>query len=255
MKIQYTVHCTSGRIRLENEDNFYLNGEIRDLEDREVKKEGSCEGDHALFAVCDGLGGEGNGEKASFAAVTMLEPFRDDFCRRSMEYFDAANQEMHSLQRNSQSGMDCTFTGLYLSDSGYYGCNLGDSRLYLLRDQQFTQLSEDHSEFAAMLRYGVFKPEDYYTSNARNRLTRSVGCLRETLVPREVSGETLLAGDIFLLCSDGLCGYVHDDEMSDILNKDMELTDMADELVGRALIYRSDDNITVMIIRIQEAGQ
>lgn len=250
MKLEYAVTCVAGRIRGVNEDNYYLNGIWKEREKIDSRQKGCAENSAALFAICDGLGGEGNGDFASYDAVCQLDRYKETFLDQYKMYLMNENQRMTELQKKSGTGMACTFAGVFMDEDGMTAINLGDSRIYLISDSKIEQLSEDHSEFAVMVRYGVFKEDEYYTNPARNRLTRSIGCIVTDEIEPHVVQRGISKSDIILLCSDGLCGSVKNDEILNVIMEGGGCKEIAEKLVEKAIERKSDDNITAIVIRV-----
>ena len=122
--------------------------------------------------------------------------------------------------------------------------NLGDSRVYLIQGNTIRQLSTDHSEFATMLRYGVVRKEEYYSSPLRSHLTRYLGMQSDGLLEPGVVRTFFNPGSMFLLCSDGVCGSLTDEEMLASIREERT----AEHLVRKALTAGSRDNVTAILV-------
>jgi serine/threonine protein phosphatase PrpC len=160
-----------------------------------------------LFAVCDGMGGAQAGEVASSLAVETLA--RDVAAGMPLrEAAEAANAAVFALAGADadKTGMGTTLTAMLLQgDEGRF-VHVGDSRAYLLRDAEMRQLSDDHSLVGEMLREGRLTSEEAAVHPHRSILSRALGT--ESTVRVDEFAVDLLAGDVVLLCSDGLCGVV-----------------------------------------------
>ncbi len=154
MKLEYAVTCVTGNVRLINEDNYYLNGRLKDRKINDSRQRGCARLGTALFAVCDGLGGEGNGDFASYEAVSSLKDYALNFNDTYIDYLKSENHKMIKMQKDSGTGMDCTFAGLYIGDGKSFAVNLGDSRVYHISGSGIKQISEDHSELCAQTKGG-----------------------------------------------------------------------------------------------------
>lgn len=254
MKIRSAVVSVHGR-RAVNEDNFFLNGRIKGQQEaNDIVPDLICDDhDGLLFAVCDGLGGEGNGEMASFCAADLLKPYSHSFDGEYMDYLNRTNQTLAELQETYHNAMDSTFAGLFLKNGRAMIVNLGDSRVYRMHEGHLKQLSCDHSEFAVMLKYGVVKEEDYYSSSMRSHLTRTLGQRYpdDRIEPSITQIDRIAPGDQFLLCSDGLCGFLKDDEILNIMERPGgSASECCKDLAAEAFEHESDDNITAMIVRV-----
>jgi serine/threonine protein phosphatase PrpC len=146
--------------------------------------------------------------------------------------------------------MGTTVVGLALGEAGEaWVVHVGDSRLYLLRGGRLRALTEDHSLVAEMHRQGFITAEEAQVHPRRNELTRSVGVASGVDV--EISRIAMRPGDRFLLCSDGLCGYVGDEEIRQVLESEPPLG-AARVLVDRANAKGGYDNVTVQVVAIAE---
>lgn len=205
-----------------------------------------------LFAVSDGLGGEGHGEQASYIAVNNLKNYQETFGDIYMTYIQNVNDILCREQFLMSSNMGCTLAALYAENDTIKVLNIGDSRVYKYGNSELDLLTVDHSEFATMLKYGVLTEADYYTSPTRNRLTRILG-----MNPLEGRPDPFVVDvdwcdkDIFMICSDGLSGSVTPIEMKSVLEEKISLLSQCKKLVKKAINHGSDDNITVMLIKVR----
>ena len=138
MKITAAVKTHTGYVRSNNEDNYYLCGSCRsDTDMAEAAGRWTGEDRRLLFAVADGMGGEEKGELASLLAVKALEPCRfEDVAGTARVCFQRANDRIcEEVEKNGGRRMGSTVAALYVDEGKALGCNIGDSRIYLLRDQ------------------------------------------------------------------------------------------------------------------------
>lgn len=252
MKIQYAVVSSVGMIRAVNEDNFYLNGEIKSMPRANCSMKNAIAVNKGLFAVCDGLGGEGYGEQASYLAVKHLKSYQDIFSEKYMYYIEEINNIICKKQEELSTHMGTTLAVLHADKNQIMVLNIGDSRIYQFRDDSLQLLTEDHSEFAAMLKYGVFTEADYYSSPTRNYLTRMIGMKEQEGKPQPyiLLNVPWQSKDVFLLCSDGFSGTVLPNEIKGILNEKGSILFKCKKLVKRAIEHGSDDNVTVMLVKV-----
>jgi protein phosphatase len=225
-----------GRIRSLNEDNLLVA--------------------ESLFAVADGMGGHRGGEVASAEALeslrtSVLEP--DAAALRSA--VETANRAVfeHSLVDPELSGMGTTLCAVALvrDDDGAASIavvNVGDSRVYLLSDGDFRQITEDHSLVETMVRGGQLSPDEAAVHPGRNVLTRALGIEPEIEV--DLFAEPVRSGDRFLLCSDGLFNELQDDQIAAVLRRLDAPGDVADELVRMATEAGGRDNVTAVIVDV-----
>jgi serine/threonine protein phosphatase PrpC len=239
-----------GRVRDANEDSFLVDKKLN------------------LYVVADGMGGHAAGEVASSMAVRtfrdavarardMLDDFergtgsvsRKDILRLLEGAIQEACSAIHAEAQRDETkrGMGTTLTGLLIIGSRGFIAHVGDSRCYLVRQGSVHQLSEDHSLINELLKRGRLSKEQIDKLQYKNAVTRAVG------VYESVEGDTLdfdvLAGDRFLLCSDGLHGYFEDAEYASLFDQIPEdqlsqrLVDLANERGGK-------DNITAVVVRV-----
>jgi serine/threonine protein phosphatase PrpC/CRP-like cAMP-binding protein len=237
-----------GRVREHNEDNF--------LVDRKL----------GLFVVCDGMGGHAAGEVASAIAVQALRDalkkdgdFIDDFAKgdNSVRPEDlknllesaahAANAAVYteSQRDTAKRGMGTTLTALVLVGNHGFIAHVGDSRCYLVRGNQVKMLTEDHSVINELRRRGKLKPEIVAKIQNKNAVTRAVGVF-ETV---EVDTFHFLTapGDRYILCSDGLHGYVETEEELNSLVEGLGEETATQRLIDIANERGGKDNITAVI--------
>ena len=253
MNIQASGICPVGRVRSNNEDNYYLQGQIRqDVEQLNTRAQYVGADTCALFAVADGMGGEAQGEFASLTAVKSLRP-----C--SVEQVNAAAQrsinranalicrEMDRIGRR----MGTTLAALYIDNGRAVACNVGDSRVYLLRDGILTQLSTDHSQVQQMIDLGILSSEAARTHPNRHVLTQHLGIREDEMILQPAFSEELelRVGDTFLLCSDGLTDMVDDADILEALSSGTS-EHRAQTLVELALAAGGRDNVTVLVASV-----
>jgi PPM family protein phosphatase len=206
-----------------------------------------------LFAVCDGMGGALAGEVASgIAADTLAAGVGDGLTL--LEAAEAANAAVYARARESEahSGMGTTLTAVVLAgDTGHF-VHIGDSRAYLLRDGELRQLSEDHSLVGEMVRDGRLTAEEAAVHPHRSILSRALGTEPSAHIDEfEVD---LRLGDVLLLCSDGLSGPVPVAAIQKALVRD-EPADAAAKLIAEARKHGGPDNITAVVLKLEEAPE
>ncbi|MEI7644010.1 MAG: Stp1/IreP family PP2C-type Ser/Thr phosphatase [Chloroflexales bacterium] len=204
-----------------------------------------------LLIVCDGMGGHAAGEVASRIGVdTIIATFSaadppDSALRDS---FVAANTQIY---REGRGSMGTTGVAALFLDGSLYVANVGDSRAYMVREGQITQVSHDHSFVSDQVAAGLMTAEQARTSNVRNIITRALGYQPEVQV--DIFTQALRPGDSVLLSSDGMHGLIEDHEIAEVtsmLPPDQavqRLVDMANERGG-------PDNITVVIAQVDEVA-
>ena len=203
-----------------------------------------------LYGVADGMGGHKGGEVASTSA-------RDDLLRElegktpSVAALSGAieevNRQIYHQQEHDDAltGMGTTLSVLWMSDNFVYIGHVGDSRVYLLRDGEFKQMTLDHSLVEQLVREGVLTEEEAQNHPMRNIITRAIGT--DESVEVDVVVEERRKGDLWLACSDGLHGLVDDPQMRDALRQ-YAPEKAADVLLKAALDAGGRDNVTLVIV-------
>jgi protein phosphatase len=225
-----------GKVRAANQDQFLTEG--------------------VLVAVADGMGGRNRGEVASrLAADTLREAFAADRTVEGLvEAVGAANRAVWEQAEGDPDlqGMGTTIAAAArVTDGGEQRLaivNVGDSRVYLLRQGQLSRLSSDHSLVADLVGAGELSEADARVHPERHVLTSALG-VRPDIAPH-VATTGLARGDRLLLCSDGLFNELSDEEISMSLDAIAEPNAAADELVRLAKDHGGSDNITVVVVDI-----
>lgn len=209
-----------------------------------------------LIVVCDGMGGHAGGEIASRLAVnTILEEYKknntDDIptaLRLSIEAANAAVWE-EATQKPELKGMGSTCVSVVVNKGSAYTGHVGDSRCYLIRDNDLIQVTKDHSLVQQMVDEGLLREEEMESHPEKNVILRSLGVKPDVEV--EVNSVPVKVGDIFVLSTDGLTGLVSKEEVKHIvlMHKDEPMTACA-RLVDLANKYGGYDNITVQIAKV-----
>ena len=258
-KLQLDAAATThvGRVRTNNEDNFYLCGRIREDVSADFARAACAAPARAfLAAVCDGMGGENCGERASLLGVQALKPARLGQIREAaLESISRANERIcDEIEHNSMGRMGSTFAAIYIDEDTAVACNVGDSRIYLWRDGALNRLSVDHSKAAHLVRMGVLTPEQAARHPSRHELTQHLGIFPHEMELEPAFSEELelRAGDCLLLCSDGLTDMVPEETIARTLGEGHPAAETAQRLQELALEQGGRDNVTVLIVRVSE---
>jgi protein phosphatase len=206
-----------------------------------------------LFAVADGMGGARAGEVASALALeTLAEALagRADLGAAALSANGRVWREARSDR--ARSGMGTTLTAALLRGDRLEYAHVGDSRLYLWRDDRLEQVTDDHSLVGEMMREGHLTREAAQTHPQRSILSRALGT--EPDVQIDTGELPLRAGDAVLLCSDGLSSMVTDDTIAAVLAAVDDPVRVARRLVSEAKSGGGHDNITVVVLRFDQAG-
>ncbi len=210
-----------------------------------------------IAVLADGVGGEGNGDLASrMAAETALAIFREAKPETSPNdlvraiYMEASAKIFQAAQEKGR--MSTTLlTSIFRHDKVTIA-HVGDSRAYLIRAGKIKRLTSDHSYTALQVKLGLLLERNAMTSPHRSLLTRSVGS--EPMCHYDISTEPLLKGDIILQCSDGLYGYLLDDEILGTVVK-YHPAEACKRLIAQAERRQAGDNVSVQIIHVWETDQ
>ena len=207
-----------------------------------------------LWAVADGMGGHEGGEWASAVLVEKLDAIDvpGDFAAARSAVAEAirrANRIILERARERGRQMGTTVVALLVQDQRYALSWVGDSRAYLLRDGELRQLSRDHTQVQEMVERGIMTPEDADGHPMGHILSRAVGVQDEVRVD-EADGE-VRPGDVFLLCSDGLHGYVEHRDIARLLARGSPER-ACDALVELTLANGAPDNVTVVAVWASE---
>jgi len=210
-----------------------------------------------LFVVADGMGGAQAGEVASRIAVESFEgglhgPGEPEEALAQLAR--AANARIHELSHShaEQAGMGTTLTAFYVGEREVSIAHVGDSRAYRLRGAELTRLTDDHSLVDELLRQGRLTPEEALEHPQRSVITRALG--PEGFVEVDTRSYTAHDGDVYLLCSDGLTTMVPEERLAELLlaYAPKSLRDAGEALIAAANEAGGRDNITVLLLRVEE---
>ncbi len=228
-----------GMVREANEDSYF----VKDY------------GDMVVLTVADGMGGHIGGKTASTTAVKTIEkefnkyrkdlPTEELMVRTMRKAHERIKEKSKGLPPGKSMGTTCTMS--VIKDKGeVYLAHVGDSKLFQIRDDMIVQQSEDHTWVAAMIKAGVMSEEEAKQSENRNVITRSLGAGKDVKIDPAKKID-MKKGDILLLCSDGLTGYLTKDEILKIIKGTKDIKSAGKYMVELAKSRGGDDNITVII--------
>lgn len=234
LALRYAARSDVGLVRSNNQDSAYA-------------------GPH-LLAVADGMGGHAGGDVASSVAVAHLAPLDDEahgpddaLDELSRALTTAHDELLARAEENPElAGLGTTVTALLRSGNKLAMAHIGDSRAYLLRDGELTQVTTDHSFVQHLVNTGKITAEEAERHPQRSVLLRVLGDFDMEIVP-DMSVREARAGDRWLLCSDGLSGVVSGDTMAQTLREVTDVDACADQLVQLALRGGAPDNVTVVL--------
>lgn len=207
----------------------------------------------ALLTVADGVGGAASGNQASALVVEAAREFRpaDDIAGALRSVASRANEAVRELQRSSaeHDGAGSTLVAAYIDGDSLWTANVGDSRVYRLRQGRLEQLTEDHSYVQEEVRAGRLTREEARTHRRANIITRNIG--GEERVDAEIERSTLQRGDVVVVCSDGLNGPLRDDEIRDVILRERgRPATTAQALIDAANVAGGPDNVTAVVARL-----
>ena len=207
-----------------------------------------------VWAVADGMGGHERGEWASAAIVEALAQVEADDSFElgidaAAEAIHAANRRIYAESEATGDRMGSTVVAIVLRERRFGVLWAGDSRAYLLRDGMLYRLTRDHTQVQEMVDRGLLTPEAAKDHPMINALARAVGVRPELELDGVV--DEMKAGDIFMLCSDGLYGVVDDEEIARLLTPGLARADPA-MLIALCLERGAPDNVTVIIVAATE---
>jgi protein phosphatase len=228
-----------------------------------------------LFVVCDGMGGNNAGEVASALATTSLRNFfratangvipgeelrgdqnLTDAARRLIMGVRKANADVFEISstRVEHKGMGSTIVAMSVSreTSSVQVAHVGDSRCYRVRDGKIEQLTRDHSLIGDALAWNPNLSEEELSMLPKNIISRALGLKQAVEV--DIRSDPGIPGDIYLLCSDGLCGVVKDKQILEIILLSSDLVEACDSLIALANDAGGPDNITAVAVRLDADG-
>jgi len=242
MGIKFASLTDPGLMRSNNQDDYYIDPDAR------------------FFIVADGMGGHAGGEEASRIATQRIQAHLTanwespkSSAQLLEEAFWEANEAILSDQKNHVERADMGTTAvavIFRTPEQPWCAHIGDSRLYRFRNSQLEQITEDHTWVARAIKIGEITPDEARIHPFRHVLWRCLG--REDLHQIEVQPLDVKVGDRLLLCSDGLTEELIEDRIASYLQATSHLDQAAMNLIEAAKVQGGHDNITVVIIALEE---
>ncbi|MCX7905568.1 MAG: Stp1/IreP family PP2C-type Ser/Thr phosphatase [Elusimicrobiales bacterium] len=250
MKIEYYGLTDKGKTRQNNEDAFIIDEKIN------------------FFAIADGMGGHKKGEVASELAITLTHSYFKKYLSENkftnlvnnnysqetnflIAAITQANLEIFTkAQEEEFRGMGTTLSCAFINNLKMSIVHIGDSRIYLIRKNEIKQLTEDDSFVMEQYKSGKITFEEMKNSPFKNILTKAIGTKKENSY--FIKEEKLQNDDIILLATDGLTKIISDDEIKQIIKINPNIKESAKELIKAANLKGGDDNITVILIKIEQ---
>jgi serine/threonine protein phosphatase PrpC len=251
-RVRFAGKTDIGLVRAHNEDSLLVPKEM------------------ALAVVSDGMGGHAAGDVASRITVETIDRFYRDTARSGPQTwpFKLPSLEVEKQRMNvaiqlansnifetaaadgSKKGMGCTVDAIYFCQGRFFIGHVGDSRVYRIRDGRIQMLTEDHSLLNDYLRMKELSGDEGFHFPQKNVVVRAIGLAEQVHV--DVIADAFKTGDLFLMCSDGLCGMLDDKVMLEIATARDSLDSGCNELVKAANDAGGNDNITAILIRIEK---
>ncbi len=236
MKAALKTHV--GKVRRQNEDAAWYD-----------EKRG-------VFAVADGMGGHLAGEVASGMAIEAVQNMaqKNEFASVSImrDAVSSAHEVIlrHAKKNPACAGMGTTLSVMWRGGHYMYIAHVGDSRIYRFRNKELEQITQDHSLVEELVRARIITREEARTHPRRNIITRALGTQGDNLP--DLLAADIKPGDLWLLCTDGLCGMISDEEIARVLSSGATLEMMAGSLIEKALDAGGRDNVTLVLCREEE---
>ncbi len=210
-----------------------------------------------LFLVADGMGGQNAGEIASKIAVDYTNNWFENSCLDNIDtelvedLVNSANEQVweYSRKHPETSGMGTTFTILLIKNGKAIIGHIGDSRIYRLRNDELTQLTNDHSIVGEQIRSGKITPEQARVHPARGILSKVLGARQ--FIKADIFETEIQLNDEFILCTDGIYSMIGGEQMN-LLIKDTDPENLASKLVDASNKAGGNDNSSVIAVKLDE---
>ena len=243
--MQFAVKTDTGKLRDRNEDLYYFDTQLQ------------------LFAIADGMGGHERGDIASRIALEVIQEWAETQASPQSdlgpmkrlgvlsELAEEANQRIYTSAESQGigRGMGTTLIAGFVTFSYLAYVHVGDSRLYVLRDETLTQITTDDSFVQKMVEKGEITPEKGRVHEKRNIITEAIGL--KSAVTVNADAYPLVPGDIVLACTDGLHDLIiNDAEIGEIILAASGIEEASENLISKALDYGGTDNVTVLLAAV-----
>lgn len=267
IKYSSAVSVDKGLIRNNNEDNFYLDGEHltennRDNSDTFTHNPSE---EVQIYGVFDGMGGEAMGEVASLIAAQAIKKTHQKIKEKEVNLekiilntVQSANAQIcKKMMDSGERRIGATFSLLAIDDDKATVFNVGDSRVYMVRDGELKQISVDDTSVQRLINMGMITDEEAKTHKDRHKLTQHLGIFSDEMKiePHISEPITIKKDDLFLLCSDGLTDMLKDEEILEILKQKKNCKEFSSALVKAALKNGGEDNVTALVVRADSEKQ
>lgn len=230
------AETSTGKVRKENQDCYRINHQT------------------TLYILADGMGGHKAGKFAAQKACdtfnNLFNPHDNDKETHLTRVFVSTNNSLFQMaqQKAEYDGMGATFIACHIQHGFAHFCHAGDTRAYFFRNNELSQITEDHSTVALLLKNGLINIHDAKQHPLRNRINRAIGTQANTMP--DYNKIPVVPNDIILLCSDGLWSAIDDNEIEIILKKQISSNEKLKLLHEQANQSGGNDNITAILIKI-----
>ena len=216
-----------------------------------------------VFLVADGVGGGNAGEIASRTAVSEIasyisnNPIKNATNKYAIvNYFQDAIEKANSkiyemaVKYQENKGMATTLVAVYFNEGKAYIANVGDSRVYIFRDDEFLQLTEDHTYVNTLVKAGILTEAQAAVDSRKNIITKALGA--DVTVEPDFFQVDVSCGDVLILCTDGLYDEVSEEELIGVIESDVSMSILCNQLIEIANTNGGHDNITLISLRVTE---
>ncbi|MGO2683578.1 MAG: PP2C family protein-serine/threonine phosphatase [Microbacterium sp.] len=254
------THTHTHRVAVSEDDEIVLTwAGITDTGLRRDNNQDAFLAEFPLFVVADGMGGHAGGEIASQSTVTRLKNVVESGAVTTDAIEGALEQAVEDIASHPETtdeGTGTTLTGVFFDvvdgEPRWVSMNIGDSRVYLLREQRLVQVTTDHSVVQELIASGRLSPEEADGHPYSNVITRAVGA--SELTPPDYLGIEVQDGDRFVVCSDGLTKELTDYGIQHFLREHDDPATAVDAMLAAALENGGRDNVTVIVVKIERSG-
>lgn len=254
-----------GQKRTSNQDNFFVNGCYIDHYNIAAERfETVDEMETHVLAVCDGMGGQADGDVAAMTGVATVSDFyhslrasgsAEETEQLAQSVLREANERILEQGRVSGKKMGSTISMLVVDANYVYACNLGDSEIYHKNQFGIERLSKPQTFAQALVDVGAISEDQASHSYIRNQLSHYLGMENRRGIRPNAQFTSVRNGDMLLICSDGITDVLQSHSIYATLSSGRPVKDIADTLIEKALRKGSGDNLTVVIARVLDDGR
>lgn len=260
LSVEATLISDVGKVRKSNQDNFMFSGKIIEKQCSKSNfsfSDSMSANNFFTAAVFDGMGGESYGELASFIAAREYRDFvnnelsnfrtHSEILQSLQRFYQQANKSVCAECKRKKSRMGTTASILVISENTAIISNVGDSRIYRIRNREISLLTRDHTENSFLLENNLLP------SRRKGRLTQYLGIFEdEYVIEPYICIQEVLENDVYLICSDGITDMLTDNEIRQIINDRSSVQQATSNLVETALQKGGIDNISAVLCLLKK---